>query len=106
MRNQDIKQIADLYEEGLFDRFKASAAGIGGGLKGLVAGKGYAKSAQSAKFESLVQNHTKKLLEEIRKFEVEVGLASRGNRKAKSYLDKIKKLKAFFQPANIKALVD
>lgn len=73
MNNQDQINIAQLYEEGLWDRMKASASGVSAGVKGFLGGSGYAKSAQSAKKSSLMRGKISSILQDIQKFENDMG---------------------------------
>lgn len=74
MNNQDIHNIADLYEEGLWDRMKAGASSIKGGLKNMkiLGGTGYAKGAQQAKNNSLMNSFVSKMMKDIEKFDSDV----------------------------------
>jgi len=71
MNNQDQINIAQLYEEGLWDRMKASASGVSAGVKGFLGGNGYAKSAQSAKHSSLMKGKLSKIMQDIKKFKID-----------------------------------
>lgn len=73
MNKQDQINIAQLYEEGLWDRMKASASGVSAGVKGFLGGNGYAKSAQSAKKSSLMRGKLSSILQDIQKFETDMG---------------------------------
>lgn len=72
MNINDQLKIAELYEEGFWDRIKASASGIKSGVKGLVTGQGYAKSNNAAKLNSLMYNKMNDIMKEIEKFESDV----------------------------------
>lgn len=74
MNNKDIENINRLYEEGLWDRFKAGASSIKGGVKNMkiLGGSGYAQGAQKAKTNSLMGSFVAKMLKEIQKFESDV----------------------------------
>ena len=54
MTKYDQRNIADLYEEGLWDRTKASVSGAVSGVGGLLTGKGYAKTNQATQLKSLM----------------------------------------------------
>jgi hypothetical protein len=74
MNNQDQINIADLYEEGLWDRMKAGASSIKGGLTNMkmLGGSGYAKGAQEAKTKSLMNSFISKVMKDIEKFNSDV----------------------------------
>jgi hypothetical protein len=74
MNNQDQINIADLYEEGLWDRMKAGASSIKGGLTNMkmLGGSGYAKGAQEAKTKSLMNSFLSKVMKDIEKFNSDV----------------------------------
>jgi hypothetical protein len=74
MNNQDQINIADLYEEGLWDRMKAGASSIKGGLTNMkmLGGSGYAKGAQEAKTKSLMNSFISKVIKDIEKFNSDV----------------------------------
>jgi hypothetical protein len=74
MNNQDIHNIADLYEEGLWDRMKAGASSIKGGLTNMkmLGGSGYAKGAQEAKTKSLMNSFVSKMMKDIEKFDSDI----------------------------------
>jgi hypothetical protein len=71
MKSQDNHNIYNIYEEGVWDRFKAGAASFAGGLGGLkmLGGKGYAHGAQRSKRNSLMNSFIKKMKREIDEFE-------------------------------------
>jgi hypothetical protein len=73
MKQNDQEILAQLYEEGVWDRMKASASGVAGGVKGFLGGNGYAKSAQSAKQSSLMRGKLSSILQDIQKFETDMG---------------------------------
>jgi hypothetical protein len=74
MNNQDQINIADLYEEGLWDRMKAGASSIKSGLKNtkILGGSGYAKGAQEAKTKSLMNSFISKVMKDIEQFDSDV----------------------------------
>jgi hypothetical protein len=73
MKPKDQNNIADLYEEGIWDRMKAGAAGIAGGVGGMkiFGGQGYAQGAQDSKKKSLMKSFTTKMLNDIKTFEAD-----------------------------------
>ncbi len=72
MKTQDLQQMGDLYEEGIWDRAKASISGVKSGVKGLLGGQGYAKSAQAGKLGSLLSGKMNAILADIQKFENDI----------------------------------
>jgi hypothetical protein len=74
MNNNDIHNIGNLYEEGLWDRMKAGASSIKGGLTNMkmLGGSGYAKGAQEAKNKSLINSFLSKVIKDIEKFDSDV----------------------------------
>jgi len=72
MKNDDQLKIAELYEEGFWDRFKAGASGIKAGATSLVSGQGYAKANQSAKLSSLMSGKLASIMSDITKFETDI----------------------------------
>jgi hypothetical protein len=71
MKQDDFKNISDLYEEGLWDRVKAGASSITGGLKNtkLLGGTGYAQGAEQAKTKSLMKSFISKMFADVQKME-------------------------------------
>jgi|688.fasta_scaffold1092053_1 hypothetical protein len=74
MNNKDIHNIGNLYEEGLWDRMKAGASSIKGGLTNMkmLGSSGYAKGAQEAKTKSLMNSFISKVIKDIEKFDSDV----------------------------------
>jgi hypothetical protein len=71
MKQDDFKNMADLYEEGLWDRFKAGASSVTGGLKNskFLGGSGYAQGAEQAKTKSLMKSFIPKMFSDTQKME-------------------------------------
>jgi hypothetical protein len=92
MNNRDQRNIAKIYEEGFWDRFKASASGISGGVKGMMSGQGYAKSAQASKLSSLMRGKLTNILSDIQKLESDMSKYS-NDPNAKSISDKVTNIK-------------
>jgi len=68
MNKYDQQNMADLYEEGIWDRIKASTSGIVSGVGGALKGQGYAKTNQAAQLKSLMGGKINELLKDIQNF--------------------------------------
>ena len=71
MKQDDLKNISNLYEEGLWDRVKAGTSSIAGGLKNVkfLGGTGYAQGAEQAKTKSLMKSFILKMFTDVQKME-------------------------------------
>lgn len=99
MKKNDQEILAQLYEEGFWDRVKASASGVAGGVKGFLGGQGYAKSAQSSKLSSLMRGKLASILDDIKKLESDMAKYSK-DQAAPPILQKIQKIKSIINQFN------
>lgn len=94
MNNNDIHNIANLYEEGFWDRFKAGTSAIGGGVKNMkmFGGSGYAQGAQQAKSGSLMKSFVSKMLKDIEKFDSDIS-SYKQNNNSNDIINKVNSIK-------------
>jgi len=90
MKKNDQEILAQLYEEGVWDRMKASASGVAGGVKGFLGGRGYAKSAQASKYNSLMSNSIRSILKDVQKLKSDI--SKYPNASISDKIDKIEKI--------------